>query len=947
VRISRKVLILISMPLAFQLGMSAFLFDQVQSTQRKIEAELERKSIVATLDKIHHLHVRCLAAAAFYSINRDEDVGKRHIAMLKEMSGELRTLRLQTEGKAELSELTTNLQQAIIAVVPYEMLMRKLSLMESKPQLNQSQKARELIKDSMRQIEFFQSKLIPPVDDIEALHAEARVQLFKLGALLVVIVALTMALLLWSQKNILALLDALLAQIRKIEKGETIEGRLEKGTEVAELEGVVCESAQRIAVLENLRRELCSIVSHDVRAPMTTIGGLITLMEAGAFGQLSGEQESSLAKQKAISADLLGVLNNILDLDKLRSGKWNLSVKPVACEQLSEGIRKQLVESGIDFGSIEVAHSAGVFSCDSEAICRAMSAFVHAFASDETRVQVSVEPSLVSVKLNHAENTVDAVSHKAQTARGLAELFCQSQNLSLSVVTEEGCTIVSVLPSRSPSSGRESPLVVQERRSGFSKVGRRLQALISLPMAVSATAVILYGVLLNQFSHDIGRELVSREIVHRATSITSGITQLMLLSIRRVPGELAEEGAARDKVKARLDDDVSALQSLQSKFRLSQQDTMNLVTRKVEDAKALSDKLSAGDVDELPEMMKKLAEKEGALSSIAFTKAGSLLSAREEQDTTTKAMSDLRANVIYLLIGASVLTGLLTIYSARSIVREFIARLNNAAENARRLARREPLRQPDSGDDEIADLDAFFYRVACDIDKLEKERKHLSGLLREQLKLPLEELNRGFKSLLAGGEELNDKGKNRVQRTLIEIRRLSDLVDDLLLLDSLGEGGSLDVEVVLKEIAADEIVSRSIDAVIPQAELKVISIERSGNADLRVKADPSRSIQIVVNLLSNAVKFSSEDSSIVVSIEPGDDGIVRIGVRDRGRGIPLSEQSKIFSRFEQVEKSDSAKGSGLGLFISKKLAEAQNGSLTFESIEGEGTTFRLALPAVR
>lgn len=950
-RISRKILILVSIPLAFQLGMSAFLFDQVQSTQRRIEQELERKRLVATLDKIHHLHIRSLAAAAFYSINKSEEVGKRHTELLKELTVQVKALAQQTSGNAELAELTKNLRQSIATVVKYELLMRKVSLMTDAPQLGTSQQAREAIKDSMHQIENFQSKLIPPVDDLQALQKAAQEQLIKLAAVLAAIVGIITALLIWSQKNIIEVLGALLKQISKFRNGESIQPTLKPGSEVAELEGVICDSANRIATLERLRRELSSIVSHDVRAPMTSIEGVVTLLEAGAFGELDADEEALVSKQKKISGDLLSVLNNILDLDKLRSGKWNIVAAPVSCQDICNKLRADVFASCND-REMHTEFSEGQFTCDIDALSRTVVALVGAVDSETVELNFHSTYSALEFYMSGLSPDSSLLrgehTHKEQIALGLAELFSDAQNLKFSIIKSEGTVQFEFVPRSSGStvsSATEISTSLQpaENKGSFSKVGRRLQGLISLPMAVSATAVVLYGVLLNQLAHDIGRELVSREIVHRTTNISSGNTQLLLLSIRRVPGELGDEQAARNRVKGKIEANLQALRDLESRARLSMPDELALVEKKVADVQQVSKELVAGDLSDLPERLKTLTGKDGALSSIAFVKAGSLLSERESGDTTTKAIADMRTNVLNLLVGASIVTVLLTIYSARRIVLEFVSRLNNVGWNARRLAHREPLREPDKGNDEIADLDSFFYKVASQIDQLEVERKHLAGLLREQLKTPLIDLREGFESLYEKKGTLNEKGRNRVQRVLVEINRLSDLVDDLLLLDSLEEGGDLTPTVVLTDATVREIVEPSIEAVTPQADLKGICLECFGDMNVKVRSDVRASIRIVINLLSNALKFSPENSTVAVSVEPGDAERICISVIDKGRGIPESEKQKIFSRFDQVTKDDSNKGSGLGLFISQKLADAQGGALTFESVEGEGTTFQLTI----
>lgn len=123
---------LITIPLACQLGISAILLEQLSASEQKLEKRISRMRIVASLDEVQRLHVRCLAAAAFYSVSRDEEIGKKHISGLKQLAAELKELRQLTGDQPDLAQRTTELQKAIIAVVPYEMMMRKFSIVEDR-----------------------------------------------------------------------------------------------------------------------------------------------------------------------------------------------------------------------------------------------------------------------------------------------------------------------------------------------------------------------------------------------------------------------------------------------------------------------------------------------------------------------------------------------------------------------------------------------------------------------------------------------------------------------------------------------------------------------------------------------------------------------------------------------------------------------------------------------
>jgi anti-sigma regulatory factor (Ser/Thr protein kinase)/DNA-binding NarL/FixJ family response regulator len=112
-------------------------------------------------------------------------------------------------------------------------------------------------------------------------------------------------------------------------------------------------------------------------------------------------------------------------------------------------------------------------------------------------------------------------------------------------------------------------------------------------------------------------------------------------------------------------------------------------------------------------------------------------------------------------------------------------------------------------------------------------------------------------------------------------------------------------------------------------------------------SDGGRLRQIVFNLLSNAVKFTPSGRIGVEALATGDDGrTLEIRIADTGIGIPAAYLEEIFEPFRQVQGGMNRQysGTGLGLAICRRLVEALGGTLRVESVEGEGSTFTIALP---
>lgn len=108
-------------------------------------------------------------------------------------------------------------------------------------------------------------------------------------------------------------------------------------------------------------------------------------------------------------------------------------------------------------------------------------------------------------------------------------------------------------------------------------------------------------------------------------------------------------------------------------------------------------------------------------------------------------------------------------------------------------------------------------------------------------------------------------------------------------------------------------------------------------------AEFRRVLQVLLNLVGNAIRYSPEGSRIWLRVE-SEGAIARIIVADQGEGLSLEQQARVFEKFERLGRSGDG-GSGLGLYISRRLARAMGGDLTVESAPGQGARFTLDLPA--
>lgn len=230
--------------------------------------------------------------------------------------------------------------------------------------------------------------------------------------------------------------------------------------------------------------------------------------------------------------------------------------------------------------------------------------------------------------------------------------------------------------------------------------------------------------------------------------------------------------------------------------------------------------------------------------------------------------------------------------------------------------------------------------------QLEAERlkQEFTSTLSHELRTPLTSVIGALQLVNSGVAGAADT--ETLQLTAIAERnsqRLLELINDLLDLEKI-ESGKLPVEP--QAMALDELLREALVLNRAYADRFKVRIEVAGDLlPARVRADRRRVLQVMTNLLSNAVKFSPEDAAVEVTMH--DHGAqVRVGVHDRGPGIPPSFHARIFNRFAQADMSLTRQrgGTGLGLAICKRLLELMGGRIGFSERAGGGTTFWFDLP---
>jgi PAS domain S-box-containing protein len=248
------------------------------------------------------------------------------------------------------------------------------------------------------------------------------------------------------------------------------------------------------------------------------------------------------------------------------------------------------------------------------------------------------------------------------------------------------------------------------------------------------------------------------------------------------------------------------------------------------------------------------------------------------------------------------------------------------------------------GAEELRVLNEELNERTTELERAIGARSRFYASMSHELRTPINAIL-GYSSLLIDElfGPLTEKQAASLERTHKAANHLLELVNDVLDLSKI-EAGKMELQI--ESVGFPEIIQDLFVTVSPFAEQHGAELRLETDSDpFTIVSDARRVRQILLNLLSNGIKFG-RGRPVHVVWNRGDEGGVMVSVTDQGDGIAAEDQERIFDEFVQLGQSQDAPGTGLGLPISRRLAELLGGSLTVTSTPGEGSTFRLSLPPV-
>ncbi|HVZ89061.1 MAG TPA: response regulator [Polyangia bacterium] len=246
-------------------------------------------------------------------------------------------------------------------------------------------------------------------------------------------------------------------------------------------------------------------------------------------------------------------------------------------------------------------------------------------------------------------------------------------------------------------------------------------------------------------------------------------------------------------------------------------------------------------------------------------------------------------------------------------------------------------------EERVKERTAELERSETELRQAAQQKDEFLAVLAHELRNPLAPLRTGLDLLLRRKEPgpAMDRTLALMDRQLVHMVRL---IDDLLDISRISRGA---LELKKETIDLGLLVESTIESCRAMFEQRDQRLSLHLTPDLEVVADPTRVTQMITNLLTNAAKFTPRQGQITVDLA-GEPGQAVIRVADSGVGIPADQIDRIFNMFVRIDRSTNPTepGLGIGLALSRRLAEMHGGSLTAASPgAGRGATLSLSLPA--
>lgn len=967
-KVVHKGIVIVVLPLVVQIGAILTLMCILDGAQNRLESSRRSRDVLSAVDTFRRDNSRGNVQALINRVDPSKKDEEKESALREKLDRSLAELDQITANHPAEQKLVEGLRKRLRLSRHVQHLMEVYppgaSIGTSIPKTGAGANFIDGLRKTV--VDFF---------NLESRHANALPQLIQVvrGQLLATLILgiiftfFSLILVLSLGRDIAKRNASLLDNALRLMANQPLLVPMPGDDEIAVLDATLHKSGKELLANESFRQGIIATVSHELRTPLSSLSATLSVLSSGLLGTVKESADKTLMSAASTAVRVISMINNLLDLEMIESGKLVPAKGSVKVAQQASSamfaIEESARASNLSLRS-EVSEEL-VISGDNAQIQRLFEELLFAVIENASDCQVCISDQELEGKLSikiefESTNTIlldvanlprQAQVDGAQLAHSLRWSVCQElaqlNGLKLSVRQEGSRQIIDLKPGRADGLGfspEDLPAPeLMSRPGGWSSL-RRKWLLLALPLLMSQ---IIFGVtilsLFTQIQQELESEYQSWNLVAKATLITTSfVRRVGAMAAYRMtsdPDLFKQRSKHQRETRESFDEFKKELgdRTEENRVLLSTIDT-NLKKMDVFVAKGFNKPLQLAVEESMSK--EEAVEFQSAFEGVLNPIERLIAQQNELQNQTRQFALETRRkieSVFVIALGVSVVSAILLMLSVYFML---IRRLTHLLEVSRALSERRPLGPLLGGTDELATLDRILHFVDERFSRFESFKRRSAQVIGSDLLLSLGTIRDGMQSLV-DNEQLSEKALQRVQNVINDCSRLVRMVEDLMSARTMGSGR---FDLKIQSTTSDEIVDAAVVSVEQLAQRSKIRIEKIGE-NVELECDRDRMIQVLINFLSNAIKFSPPESAVKIQVEDIND-TVEFCVIDEGRGVPEEKIGLLFQRFEQSSTSDwkDKGGSGLGLYICKTIVEQHGGEIGLDSEEGVGSTFWIDLP---
>ena len=731
--------------------------------------------------------------------------------------------------------------------------------------------------------------------------------------------------------------------------------------EISDLDKSVHDSAVEIMRLEQFKKQMLGVVSHELKTPLITVHNIFLMLLGGSYGEITGKAADHCTRAERNCGRLIRLVDDLLALEQMEGKEFKLNPQTLSLTNLILDAFNQ-VESLAGPRQIELRWQGR----DQELI-----------ADGQRLLQVLINLLSNAIKFADASSVVSVESKLLEkdrleilvrnTGREIPEdkkqkLFQRFSQLETRDGTEKGGSGIGLTIAKTiveqhhgeigfdsdpketsfwfriplsyvPEIKSPPPDKKVEAKKGLLKKGLLL---VGLPLLINL--LFLFG--LSAMWHSVEKNIAKTRTMSDASIgmflLAGSSTNTFWINV--LGGDSSEPiiTGIRSKHAVELKKDLAVMKSLAKRLPNSGLPKAVSISEKIASE---STRVAQGKNIPIKELQAAglFTLCPQAVENAAKVANNMQAAISRDHATQFKMIDQMRLVLLAVPVVNVILSVVLAVFFAKGIS----SRLLNVAVNSACLSKKQPLLAPLSGNDEIADLDFYFHEVATQLMSLDEFKEQMVGVASHELRSPLSAMLMSINMLEAGAlGELSEKAIDRLSLADEESSKLIRMINNLLDFEK-WQAGKLELE--REKQSLEEIFHKTHAAMKQPAESAGVTIE-SQPLEVVLDCDINRIVQALVNVLSSAIKQSPRGSKITL-LAFQKESLLEIAISDQSKSNWQDRREKLFNHEYKMDAQDyELGGTGLGLSLSKALIEMHGGRVDMRANDEQGSTFSCFLP---